>query len=422
MLSYKLNEFDNGLKLITAPLGNTKAVTILLLFKVGSRYEEKNLNGISHFLEHMFFKGTKKRPTTLDIARDLDNVGAGYNAYTGEEYTGYFVRATSEHFDLGLDVLTDILFNAKLDEAEIAKEKGVIVEEINMINDSPRQKVELVAKELVYSNHPLGRKITGEKATVTGFSRADFVNYKNRFYQPANLVMAVAGGGKEQDWIEKIAAKFKNLPKQPSPAFQPIREKQNKPQVKLHYQKTDQAHFILGYRSLKRTDPRRPIMKVLTNLMGQMMSSRLFIEVREKRGLCYYIGTDMADFTDAGFWAVFAGVDIGRAEEAIKIILSEIGKLKKREISKEELTRARENLKGHLYLGLEESMAVAELLAEQQLFWGEIKDPDEIVKEYEQVTARQIKDLAGELFTPSNLNLAMVGPFKNESKFEKLLK
>lgn len=421
MLDYKLTKLDNGLQVITAPLENTRAVTILILFGVGSRYETLKQSGLSHFLEHMFFKGTEKRPTTLDISRELDNVGANYNAFTGEELTGYFIRVPSEHFELGVDILSDILFNSKFDSKEIEKEKGVIVEEINMINDDPRARVELVAKELIYGDHPLGRKITGEKETVKSFSRQNFTEYKDKYYQGNNAVLAVAGGTDSIDWLKKIEEKFTSLKTIANEEPQKVLENQKKPAISVSYKDTDQAHFILGFRSIPRLSEKRPILKIITGLMGQMMSSRLFIEVREKRGLCYYVYADMADFQDVGFWAVSAGVDINRIEEAIEVILHEIKKLADEPITDEELTRAKENLKGHLFLGLEESMSVANFLAEQQLFWGKIEDPDEVAAKIDAVTKEQIQTLAKEKFIKDNLNLAIVGPFKEKQKFQEII-
>ena len=422
MLNYQLTTLDNGLRVITAPVTSTKAVTALVLFGVGSRYEDKTENGISHFLEHMFFKGTEKRPSTLDISRELDSVGAGYNAYTGEEYTGYFVRVPSEHFTLGFDVLTDMLLNSKFDAEELAKEKGVIIEEINMYNDDPKAKVDLVARELVYPDQPLGRNIAGEKDIIKNMTSEKMVAYKNKFYTPENIVVAIAGGKDSVDWLKAVEEKFGKLPKTQKNEFAKVTEAQTEPAVKIFEKTTDQANFILGFRSIERTDDRRPILKVLTNLMGQMMSSRLFIEVREKRGLCYYINADQYEFQDAGFWAVSAGVDLNRIKEAIKVILAEVEKLKTDLITDEELSRARENLKGHLYLNLEESMAVADFLAEQELLWNKIEDPEVVAGRYEKVTREEIRQMAQEFFIPANLNLAIVGPYKDDEKFKEILK
>jgi len=421
MLDYELSNFNNGLKLITAPLKNTRAVTVLFLTGVGSRYEEKNLNGISHFLEHMFFKGTKKRPTTLDISKALDSVGASYNAFTGEEHTGFYVRASSEHFDLALDVLFDILYNSKFEASEIEKEKGVIAEEINLYQDTPPMYVVDLAKKLFYGEQPLGRPVAGKKEIIRKFIRQNFIDYRNQFYAPDNMIVAVAGGQNQQNWQDKIKSYFDKIDLKKQGQFLKVKESQQKPAALSHYKKTDQAHLVLGFRTISRTDERRPTLKVLNNLLGENMSSRLFTEVREKRGLAYYISSEPADFQDCGALGVAAGVDIDRAEEAVKVILDEFSKIKNKSIHEEELHRAKENLKGRLYLGLEESFAVAEFLAEQELFWGKTEDPDELVRKYQKVTPEDIQKFAREFFIPKNLNLAIVGPFAKKDKFQKIL-
>jgi len=422
MLDYRLTKFDNGLKVITAPLKNTRAVSVFILIGTGSRYEEQKENGLAHFLEHMLFKGTKKRPKTIDIARELDAVGAQYNAFTGEEYTGFYVRAESSHFGLGVDILADILYHSLFEPAEIAKEKGVIFEEINMIKDAPTAYVEYVMKALLWGEQPLGRMITGTKETVSKFAQNDFILFLQNYYQPQNIIIAVAGEGDSQQWLAKIEAIWGKIAKKKAIRFQKVQERQVEPQIKIFNKETDQAHFILGFRGIKRTDERRPILKVLNNIMGDMMSSRLFTEVREKRGLCYYINSDYADYIDTGFWGVSAGVDLKRIHEAISVILAEFAKLKFSHVLEEELSRAKENLKGHLYLGLEESMAVAQFLAEQEMFWHKIDDPDKVVADNQKVTKDDIKKLANILFKKENLNLAVVGPFKDAQHLEKFKK
>lgn len=424
MLDYKLTKFSNGLKLITAPLLNTKAVTVLFLVGVGSRYEKKELNGISHFLEHMFFKGTEQRPNTLDISKALDSVGASYNAFTGEENTGFYVRAASEHFDLAIDVLSDMLYHSKFDPAEVEREKGVITEEINMYQDLPQSYISEVTKSLLFGDHPLGRETLGSKDTIQKFKRDDFLSYRDKFYSPHNMIVVIAGGRNGADWEGKTAEIFGSVPVSTGENYEKVKSAQTKPALLIHHKKTDQAHMVLGFRSVPRTDPRRPVLKVLNNLFGENMSSRLFIEVRERRGLAYYVGSELGDFRDNGIFAAGAGVDIARAEDAVKVILEEFNKLKNVKVSAEELKRAKENLKGKLYLYLEESFAVAEFLAEQELFWERVEDAEKIIAGYEKVTPEEIQQLAKELFTPANLNLAMIAPFAehaDKSKFQKIL-
>jgi predicted Zn-dependent peptidase len=421
MLDFRLTKFSNGLKLVTAPMGHSKAVTVLFLVGVGSRYETKELNGMSHFLEHMFFKGTEKRPNTLDISKALDSVGASYNAFTGEENTGFYVRAAAEHFDLAIDVLSDMLYGSKFDATEIEREKGVILEEINMYQDVPQSYVYDVTKKLLFGDHPLGRETVGAKETIKSFKRDDFVAYRNKFYSPHNMIVVIAGGQNGGNWEKKTAEIFEKVPVASGEDCQKIENRQTKPELLIHQKKTDQAHMVLGFRSLPRTDPRRPILKVMNNLFGENMSSRLFIEIRERRGLAYYVGSELGDFQDTGLFAAGAGVDLARAEDAVKVILEEFGKLKNTAVTSEELKRAKENLKGKLYLGLEESFAVADFLAEQELFWHKMEDAEKMVADYEKVTAEDIQNLAKELFVPANLNLAMIAPFENNEKFQKIL-
>jgi predicted Zn-dependent peptidase len=421
MLDYKLEKLDNGLKIITAPLKSTKAVSVLIMVGTGSRYENAQENGIAHFLEHMFFKGTQKRPKTIDIAKELDSVGAAYNAFTGEEYTGFFIQAESGHFDLALDMLTDMLFNSKFDEKEIEKEKGVILEEINMIKDLPQEYVEYVMKELLWNDQPLGRTITGEAETVIKFNRDTFTSFYKRYYQPENMIVTVSGDPTNQ-WSEKIKTVFSKLPKNHTADFEKVTGSQDKLKLKIFNKTTDQAHFILGFRALNYSDPKKPILKVLNNIMGATMSSRLFTEVREKRGLCYYISSGITDYIDTGFWGVNAGVDIKRIEEALEVIIDEFNKIKQNKVSNEELKRAKENMRGRMYLGLEESMRVAEFLAEQELLMQKIQDPDEVIADIDRVTKEDVHNLAKEIFNPDKLNFAMVGPFEKTEKFETILK
>jgi len=421
MLDYKLTNFSNGLRVITASLKQTKAVTVLFLVGVGSRYEEGRLSGISHFLEHMFYKGTSRRPTALDISKALDSVGADYNAFTSEEQTGFYIRCASEHFDLALDILYDILYHSKFDQKELEKEKAVIAEEINMRQDVPQEQVAERLKQLVYNEHPLAREITGQKETIKQFTRDDLLNYKGKYYQPSKIIVAVAGGGEEAEWLAKIKEKLEGLPKKESPDFEKFRTSQKNPQASLHARKTDQAHLMMAFRTIPVRDRRWHTWKVMSNLLGESMSSRLFTEIREKRGLAYYIHTAMGEFSDNGISVVAAGVNISKIEEAIKVILEEISRLKTKLVGLDELKRTQENLKGRLYLSLEESFNVAEYLANEELLLGKIDDPDVLIKKYEKVTAQDLQKFANEFFVAKNLNLAIIGPFKKQEKYQKIL-
>ncbi|EKD56950.1 MAG: hypothetical protein ACD_58C00038G0002 [uncultured bacterium] len=422
MINYKKHQLTNGLTVITAPMKGTKTVSVLVMVKVGSRYETKQENGISHFLEHMFFKGTNKRPTSLDISKELDSIGAEFNAFTSEEYTGFYISSSADHFDKSLDILSDMLHNSKFEEAEIIKEKGVILEEVNMYKDIPQKYVQDLAKELLYGKTPLGKTILGEPHNIKSFKRKDFINYIKKHYQAQNTYIAIAGNPGKFDWFKMVDKSFGGFPKGVKNHFVKQAELQKKLEVLLHYKKTDQAHLILGFRTINRYDPRRYDLKVMNNLFGGIMSSRLFTEIRENRGLAYYVGSSYWEFDDVGALLVSAGLDKNRVDEAIKVILEEFNKLKNEPISEEELIRSKENIKGRFYLNLEESYAIAEFLADQQLLYSNIKDPDEIIKKIMAVKSEDITKLAQEFFTSKNLNLTIIGPYKDKTRFEKLLK
>lgn len=421
MINYQKHQLANGLTVITAPMKETKAVSILVLVKVGSRYESKQENGIAHFLEHMFFKGTIKRPISLDISRQLDALGAEYNAFTSEEYTGFYISLSADHFTVGLDILADILLNSQFNVKEINKEKGVILEEINMYRDLPQKHVQDLAKEQLYGDTPLGRSVLGRANNIRAFSRQDFLNYFHRHYSAQNTIIAVAGNQNKSDWLAEINKRLSKLAKGQANQYPKNAIKQNQPVIKLHYKKTDQAHLLISWRAFHRFDPRRYQLKVLSNLFGGMMSSRLFSEIREKRGLAYYVGSSRWEFADTGAFFAVAGLDIKRLDEALQVIMEEFQKLKKEKISSEEIERSKENIKGGFYLNLEDSFAIAEFLADQQLLFGQIKNPEEIIEEVFKVNDQEILALCQEILQPANLNLTIIGPFKENNKLKKLL-
>jgi predicted Zn-dependent peptidase len=421
-LHYKREKLPNGLQLITAPLHDTKAVTVLILVAAGSRYEDKRTNGVAHFLEHMFFKGTTKRPSTLEISKELDALGADYNAFTGEEYTGFYVRVAGADFHQAFDIITDMLLNPLFQVEEIEREKGVIVEELNMYEDTPMRIIHDHAKQLVYGDTPLGRNIGGTKETVTKFDRQDFINFRTRFYQPNNLVVAIAGMGEATSWKQEVIDKLGHLEGTAEKTFNKAKDQGKGPHFRLVTKKTDQAHLVLSFRGFPRTDPRRPIASLLLNILGGTMSSRLFIEVRERRGLAYYVRGGSSYYRDTGDIMASAGVQVAKIDEAIQVILNEFRRLKDTPITEEELDRAKKNLRGSLYLGLEDSMSVADYLGEQALLEDEIEQPEEVVAKREVVTRKQIQALAAELIDSDNLYLTILGPYDNQARFEKILK
>jgi len=420
-LHFSKTQLKNGLRIITAPKHDTNAVAVLILVKVGSRYETEKQAGLSHFLEHMFFKGTKKRPTYLHVSKELDGLGANFNAFTSEEYTGFYVQTSGDHFDQALDVLADMLLNGTIPEAEVIKERGVITEELNMYLDMPQSHVADLAKRTLFGQNPLGRPIIGYRETIATTTREHLINYKQSFYQPPAMLVAVAGAGKPEHWRGMVEDHFGRLNASSRPGYERFKASQPARNVIVENKKTDQAHFVLSLPSLKRSDPRRFTLRVLNNALGGMMSSRLFTEIREKRGLAYYVGSGSDEFEETGAFFIRAGVPTAKIKEAITVACDELNKIKKTKLQAEELSRAKENIKGRTYLELEDSFAVANFLAEQELFLDTIEQPEAMIAKVEAVTDHDIIELARELVAPELLRLAIVGPYSDETKFKKLL-
>lgn len=413
--------FSNGMRVVHAPLPGARAVTVVVLVEAGSKYEEKHKNGISHFLEHMMFNGTKKRPKPLDIAIELDRIGGNSNAFTTHEYTGYWIKADRNHFQLILDIMSDIYINSVFAEMEIEKEKGVIVEEMNMYFDEPGRHVWNLWMELLYGDQPAGWPLIGNKETVRGISRQDLVNYVEKRYRSESTVAVLSGGVGESE-IKKLESYFKNMPGGKSEKMQKVKEAQAKPAVKLQFKKTDQAHLVLGVRAFDMFDPRRYAVSVLGNILGSGLSSRLFQRLRKEMGLAYYVGAGPELFTDHGYFASFAGVDTKRAEQAILAILDEFAKTTKELVDKSELAKAKDHIKGSLILNLETTGDLANFYGPQELLRREVKTPDELLAQIEKVNAEDLMNVARDIFREDRLNLALIGPFEGTEKFEKVLK
>lgn len=437
-MDYQKHTFPNGLRLLTVPVSGAESVTALILAGVGSRYEEKKINGISHFLEHMAFKGTQKRPSALAIASTIDGIGGEFNAYTSKDHTGYYIKAAKKHTTLLLDVLSDMLLNSKFDEKELEKEKGVIIEEIHMYEDTPMRHVSDIYENLLYGDTKLGRDIAGRKEVIKSVKREDFLSYMDRFYGPANTVVVVAGGFDDEISNDKLP--ISNKSQNPNSKIQKLVEnylgdwekkevekpeliddKQVKPAVLVKYKDTQQAHLCLGVRSYHLTHPGRYKLGVLTAILGGGMSSRLFIEVREKRGLAYYVRSNNEQYQDVGNFVTQAGVDVGRIEDAVKVMLEQFAKIREEKVNEEELSKAKEYLKGRFTLELEDSRNIASLFATNELLEDSIRTPQEMLAEIDSVTARDVQAVAREIFRQNTLNLAIIGPYKEEKRFRKLL-
>ncbi len=412
----------NGLRIITVPIKSTRVATVLVLVKTGSKNEQKNISGISHFLEHMLFKKTKKRPTPLKIAEELDKVGGMYNAFTGEDYTGYYAKVNASKFSLALDWVSDIYLNSMLPQKEIEKERGVIKEEINMYYDNPMRHCQIIFQELLYGDQPAGWDIAGTKETVSSISRQDLLSYMKSQYTAQNTIVAIAGNINEKEAKKQVEKAFSTIRTGEAKPVYPVIEKQSKPEVSAFYKKTDQTHFILGARSFNIFHKYRYAQEVLASILGGMMSSRLFTKIREEMGLAYYIKTGIDDNPDTGVLLTRAGVDNTKAKEAITEIMKEYRKITTKKVSLEELQKAKENLKGKMAITLESSDSLAYFHTVNELLEKKTHSLEEIFEFINKITAKDIQLTAQEIFRPENINLAIVGPHKNKKQFEKIIK
>ena len=413
-MQFKKTILKNGLRVITVPMKDNPAVTVLVMVETGSKYEDKKLNGISHFLEHMVFKGTPRRPKAIDISRELDSIGAQYNAFTGQEYTGYYAKVDARKLDIALDVVSDMYLNPLFDEGEITKERGVIIEEIRMYQDMPQRHVQDVFLELLYGDQPAGWGIAGTEATVKSFSRQNFINYRAQHYVADATVVVVAGDINEDETIAKVEKIFAQLPQTSKGGKIPVSEPQTQPAIKVQFKETDQTHLVLGVRSFPILSPETPKLTVLGGILGGGMSSRLFQRLRDEMGVGYYVSASNDPFTDHGVFAVSTGVDNSRVAEVVTAILDEFKKLKETKVSPEELRKVKDQLNGSLMLGLESSDSRAEFCAGQEILKKSIKSPDDMAADIEAVTADDIQNIARTIFTDERLNLALIGRFKEE--------
>lgn len=420
---FELYNFPNGLRLITVPFENSKSVTVLVMVATGSRYETPQINGISHFLEHMMFKGTTKRPGAMDISRELDSIGAEYNAFTSKEYTGYYVKCATEKIDTAMDVISDIFQNSKFDEKEIETEKGVISEEINMYYDTPARYIGDIFEGMIYKDQTLGYEVQGKKEVIRSFKRDDFVKYFSSHYFDKNTVVAVAGNINPEEIKTKVEKYFSNIRDNPAPlTFETTNENQNKPDLYAHFKQTDQTHFILGFRSFNYFDDRRYALSVMNTVLSGGMSSRLFEEFREKRGLAYYVRASSDLYADVGYFAISAGVDNARFPLALEVALEQCRRLVDEPVTETELKKVKDYGKGKLAIGLESSDDFASYYADQELLKRRMITPEEHLAQIEKITTTDVSRIAKEIFKKKSLNLAWIGQTKvDDSEINKII-
>lgn len=419
---YTKTKLKNGLRIITVPQKEAKTATVLVLVKTGSKYEDREISGISHFLEHMLFKGTEKRKEPKDVAEVLDKVGGVYNAFTGEDCTGYWAKVDESHFDTALDWVSDIFLNSKIPSKEVEKERGVIIEEINMYYDNPMMHIDQVWKEVMYGDQPAGWFEAGNKETVSKMSRKQILDYIGSQYASESVVICVAGKIKEKEAIGKIKKRFGKIKKGKGKDKPEVYEDQIGPRAKVLFKKVGQSNLVLGVRGYDSFHKDRYVMSVISALLGGMMSSRMFIEIREKMGAAYYVRTHNVANTDTGYLATSAGVDNNKIMEVIKAILKEYKKLCQTRVPEKELKKVKDYLKGTLVLGLESSHAQAEFFGFQELLENRIETIEHVMKMIDKVKAGDIMRVAKDIFREDRLNLAVIGPFEDDKEFKKLLK
>lgn len=420
-MKYQKYTLKNGLRIILAPMQDNQTATVLVMTGVGSRFENRRENGLAHFLEHMFFKGTKKRPTAMDISLELDSVGAEYNAYTGKEYTGYYAKVEAHHWQQAVDVVSDLFLNAKIEQAEIDRERGPVLQEISMYEDAPMRHIGDLWERHLYGDHPLGWEITGPKDNIRTLMRPDFMKYLKRGYVAGNVVIGVAGNIDPKKVKKDIEKHFARVRTGRKPTFQKIAERQNRPAIFIQKKKTDQTHFLLGVRAYDMHHRDRYALSVLATILGGGMSSRLFMAVRERRGLAYSVQTLAETYQDAGYLATQVGVEHGNVEKTVAVILEEYKRIATEKVPESELRKAKEYVKGRMALGLEGSDDVIEYLVAQEVQRGEIMLPEEKIKKLEQVSADDVLRVAQDVFRNKKLNLAAIGPEIDKKRLAKIL-
>jgi predicted Zn-dependent peptidase len=420
MSVFERTTLGNGIRVLTAPMPQVSSVACFVMLAAGSRYETPESKGIAHFAEHMFFKGTERRPTARSISTEIDAIGGEFNAFTGKELTGYYVKCATDTRDVALDVLVDMLRNSRFDPAEIEKEKGVILEEMNVYLDTPQRYVGSVYDRLLYDDQPLGWDILGTRETIEGATRDTFSSYLDSWYHPERIVVGIGGrlGDGLSDRLEELLGDIE--PRETGTAATVELPPDGSP-VLLHTKQSEQAHLVLGVRSYELGHPRRYALQLLSVVLGGGMSSRLFTEVRERRGLAYYVHAANGSYTDAGTLYTGAGVDVSRIDEAMSTIVGELRKIASEAVPADELEKARGYAKGRFVLRLESPQAMIQFGLRREVLEGTLEEPDDVLRELDAVTAEDVQDVARDLLDGKRVYLAVVGPFDDPARFEALL-
>jgi len=418
-------KLKNGMQAVTVPQKGATSMTFMVFVRVGSRYETKPINGASHFIEHLMFKGTKRRPNTLAISKELDRYGAEFNAFTSKDLTAYYIKMDADHTPLAIDLLHDMLFHSKYDPKEIDRERGVIVEEINMYEDNPQTLMEDVLEATLFPDSTLGWNIAGPREVIRKIPREELTAYRDRYYIPSRMAVVVAGKivPGTRALLEKTFGRVTQPAKEADAPFAPFSAPSTLPKsVDFRAKKTEQIQLGLAFHGLSHQDKRIPAVQLLSTILGGTMSSRLFIEVRERRGLCYSIHAAHQPFEDTGMFAVLAGLDRSRLGEAIKVIRQELMKTTKTVVSKDELQRAKDHIRGKIMLAFEDSATQADWYGKQWIFQNKLQSPEERLRLIGRVTPADIRAVARDLFRPEAMAAALVGPFEKKEDVEALFK
>ncbi|OGZ53490.1 MAG: hypothetical protein A3B25_02270 [Candidatus Ryanbacteria bacterium RIFCSPLOWO2_01_FULL_48_26] len=423
MAEFKKIALRNGLRVILIPRPQSLASNVLILVEAGSEYETKKINGLSHFLEHLMFKGTTKRPMPGMIAEELASLGAQSNAFTGEEFTGYWAKAESHKLPKILDIVSDLYLNPIFNPEEIEKERGVIIEEINMYEDTPARRVQELFTSLIYGDQPAGWDIAGQKEVIRKLAREDFVSYRNAHYVASKTLVVVAGNMNEKKTLAEIKNSFGGLERRPkAQKKKTVHKKQTTPEILLKFKESDQSHLVLGVKAFDIFDKRRYALQVLADVLGGGMSSRLFKRVREEMGAAYYVNSSADFYIDHGHFVVSAGVDHTKIQNVLKAALAELARLRDVPVPEKELQKSKDHLIGNLILGLETSDELASFYGGQEILAGSIVTPAQLIAKVRAVTASEIQALAKLLFKKEQLNLAIIGPYKDREVFKKVFK
>jgi predicted Zn-dependent peptidase len=419
---FERQTLDNGLRVLTAPLPHAQSVACFVMLAAGSRYEEQGNRGIAHFAEHMFFKGTERRPTSRDLTTLVDGIGGEFNAFTSKEYTGYYVRCAGADRDTALDVLIDMIRHSKFDPEEIEREKGVILEEMNMYFDTPRDYIGSVYEGLMFGDNPLGWETLGTKDTIKGATRDTFVDYVDRWYTPDRMVVGVSGMVGD-DLIPTLERMFGEMPSGGRAELDSAAEQNGHtgPYVRVHKKDSDQAQICIGVPSLPLEHPDRYALQLLATVLGTGMSSRLFLEVRERRGLAYYVYGSNHSYTDAGSLYSQAGVDLARIDDAIGVIVEQFQRMAEEPVPSEELEKARSLAKGRFVLHTESPQGLIMFGLRREVLEGQALEPEQMLAEIDKVTVEDVQRVGQDLIDRKALHLAVIGPFDDDERFLSLL-